>query len=90
MKYIKKFFEHLDVDPFGEEDWEDENSSFLYWLKRHSPDENTWKELTTIDCSDKQLINLKGIENLINLETFYCSHNQLTNLNGIENLISLN
>jgi internalin A len=92
MKYIKLYegFKE-DIDIFDEEDWNENESdgSFLWWLKREYSNENTWKNITDLNCSYNKLISLKGIENLINLKELYCSYNNLTNLNGIKNLTKL-
>ena len=71
---FKLFENHLDIDPYGEEDWDD-SKPFIKWLKLHYPDENSWNKITKIDCSDNQLTSLEGIENLTKLEILYCWNN---------------
>ena len=90
MKYLKLYeqFDFDENDPFGEE-IEYTEPTFLSWLKKNYPDENTWSKIKEIDCNNKHLISLEGIENLVNLKELYCYDNDLTNLEGIENLVNL-
>ena len=46
-----------------------------------------YDQITELDCYNKQLTSLKGIENLVNLEKLICSNNPLTSLKGIEKLV---
>jgi len=91
MKYLKLYENYNELDPFDEEYWNEvePDGSFLYWLKENHPDESKWDKITEIDCYNKQLTSLKGIENLSKLEFLYCSNNQLTSLKGIEQLTNL-
>jgi len=82
---------YKEIDPFDEEDWDEvePDGSFLYWLKENYPDESKWDKIINLNCSNKQLTSLKGIESLSKLEFLYCSYNQLTSFEGIENLTNL-
>jgi len=86
MKYIKEYNEY--IDPFNEDDWNEvePDGSFLAWLKSKYPDENTWKDLTMIGCSNQNLTDLIGIDKLINLIYLSCRYNQLTELDVSENI----
>jgi Leucine-rich repeat (LRR) protein len=84
--YIK---EHLDIDPFDEEDWELDNLSPLLQLVRKQYDNKPYDEIISLDCICSRLFSLDGIENLVNLKELYCGYNQLTSLDGIENLVNL-
>jgi Leucine-rich repeat (LRR) protein len=86
---MNKFKE--DIDPFDEEDWNEiENDySFLWWLKQNYPNQDTWKNISIINCYHNQLTDLNGIEKLTNLKKLYCYSNFLTNLNEIKNLTYL-
>jgi Leucine-rich repeat (LRR) protein len=90
MKYLK-YYENMDIDPFGEEDWDEvePDGTFLTWLKRKYPDKNSWDKIKQVNCSNNNLTSLEGIENLRNLEVLNCSNNNLTSLEGIENLSNL-
>ena len=90
MKHLKLYeqFDFDENDPFGEE-IKYTKSTFLSWLKNRYPDENIWSEIKEINCYNKQLTSLEGIENLINLERLYCEYNRLTSLKEIENLVNL-
>ena len=83
---IKKF-EHfnMDIDPYGEEDWNEYPPVLQIAQKTGKP----FNQITELYCPNKQLTNLEGIENLVNLKVFSCSNNQLTSLEGIENLVNL-
>ena len=90
MKYLKLYeqFDFDENDPFGEE-IEYVKPTFLSWLKKNYPDENTWSKITTINCNDNQLTSLEGIKNLANLKELWCYNNQLNSIKGIENLVNL-
>ncbi len=75
MKYIKTFENQKGIP-------------FMDWLLKNHPDKSKWKNITEINCSNQKLINLDGIENLVNLKGLYCVGNQLTELN-LENLVNL-
>ncbi len=75
MKYIKTFENQ-------------KGRSFMDWLLQKYPVRNEWKNITEIICSHENLVNLDGIENLVNLKFLYCDNNQLTELN-LENLDNL-
>ncbi len=72
MKYIKTFENQKE-------------QSFIDWLLRTHPIKSDWKKITYINCQFENLINLDGIENLVNLELLRCYNNQLTKLN-LDNL----
>jgi Leucine-rich repeat (LRR) protein len=85
--YIKE--QHLDMDPFDEEDWEIDNLSPLLQSIRKVYGNKPYDEIIELDCSVNHLTSLEGIENLVNLERLYCFNNQLTSLEGVENLVNL-
>jgi hypothetical protein len=88
MKYVKLYEQfNLDIDPYGEEDWEYDNSPPVLQIVRQQ--NKPYDQITFLDCCDNQLTDLEGIENLINLKELWCSSNQLTSLKGIENLVNL-
>jgi len=89
---IKEKFEYnFDIDPFNEEDWDElePDGTFLTWLKINYPNEGIWKDIKIINCNNKNLTDLIGIEKLINLKYLYCHRNELKELN-ISNNIKLN
>jgi len=50
MKYLK-YYEFNDIDPFGEEDWEEEElSDFMLCLKREYPDKTEWGNIKKLNC----------------------------------------
>ena len=65
------------------------NYTTLEWLY-HDSDSESYKNYIlskiTINCSDKGLTTLQGLERLTNLTSLDCYDNNLTDLNGIENL----
>jgi len=85
-QYIKETI-NLDIDPYGEEDWDEVNLPPLLQLVRRTG--KPYEQITVLECFYEQLTNLDGIENLTNLKSLNCSYNQLTSLEGIENLINL-
>jgi len=92
MKHLKLYEQFNENDPFGEEiEYIKPDGTFLYWLKINCPDENIWNKITIIDCSNKNLTSLEGIENLVNLKILYCYMNRLTSIEGIKlkNLVNL-
>ena len=86
-QYIKEELDHLEIDPYGEEDWDDDNLTPILQISKKQG--KPYNQITYLNCSHQNLTNLDGIENLINLKELNCSNNQLTNLDGIENLINL-
>ena len=84
---IKTFEQFNELDPYGEEDWDDDNLTpvLIIAKKQNKP----YDQITGLDCSFNQLSSLEGIENLVNLEKLWCYNNQLTSLEGIENLVNL-
>jgi Leucine-rich repeat (LRR) protein len=85
--YIKE--QHLDVDPFNEEDWDIDKLSLLLQIIRKQFGDKPHDEITVLNGSNEQLTSLEGIENLVNLKYFHCDNNQLTSLEGIENSVKL-
>ena len=83
-KNIKNYSEmnSNDVDPL-----DDDNLPLVLIIAKKQS--QPYEKITSLDCSDRELNNLDGIENLINLQMLYCHDNNLTNLEGIENLIDL-
>ena len=86
-QYIKETIDYSEVDPWGEEDWEDDELSPV--LQRAREEGKPFDQITILNCSHMNLKNLDGIEQLVNLEILYCTYNQLTSLRGIENLRNL-
>src|SRR5574343_44698 len=82
-QYIKESRE--DIDPYGEEIWEDVPRIIEISLEQGKP----LDKITKLECSNNQLTSLEGIEKLVNLEILYCFYNQLTTLEGIEKLVNL-
>ena len=87
-QYLKENNDYSDIDPYGEEIWDEEEESnpILYIARKQG---KPYDQITYLDCYGKNLDNLDGVENLVNLENLDCSYNNLTNLNGIENLTNL-
>jgi len=85
-QYIKEN-KHLDIDPYGEEDWDIDDLPTILQLVRKSG--NPYDRIILLDCSYRDLTSLEGIENLISLKRLYCYNNQLTSLKNIENLTNL-
>ncbi len=90
-QYIKEnniVYSSDEIDPYGEEDWDSDEilTPFLRMVKKQG---KPYDQITQLDCSNKNLINLEGIENLSNLEHLNCGSNNLTNLKGVENLSNL-
>ena len=94
---IKKYNQYLkennivyssnEVDPYGEEIWDyDDLTPILRIAKKQG---KPYDQIIGLDCSNKGLMSLEGIENLINLEELICFNNNLTSLEGIENLVNL-
>jgi len=81
--------QHLDVDPFDEEDWDIDNLSPLFQIIRKKFGNKPYDEITKLDGYNKELTSLEGIENLVNLKILFCGHNQLNSLDGVENLVNL-
>jgi len=80
-KYLKETI-YSDIDPYGEEEWNDDELSPILQIAKRTG--NPYREITVLNCSDEGLTSLDGIEKLINLKYLNCSDNQLTNLYGIE------
>ena len=74
---IKTFEQFNELDPYGEEDWDDDNLTpvLIIAKKQNKP----YDQITELSCSYNQLTSLEGIENLVNLKELYCHNNQLTN-----------
>jgi internalin A len=87
-QYLKENLDYSDIDPYGEEIWDDEEelNPILNIAKKLG---KPYDQIKHLNCSYKNLDNLEGIENLINLKTLVCYSNKLTNLNDIENLIHI-
>ena len=86
-QYLKEHIDYSDIDPYGEEIWDEEelNPILLIAKKQGIP----YDQITHLNCFDNDLTSLDGIENLINLKHLNCSNNHLTDLNGMKNLINL-
>ena len=86
-QYLKENIDYSDIDPYGEEIWDDEElNPILYIAKKKG---KPYDQIIGLNCTGNNLDNLEGIENLINLKYLYCFNNNLTNLNEVENLIHL-
>ena len=85
-QYIKETI-NIDIDPYGEEDWDIDDLPTILQLVRKSG--NPYDRIILLDCSYRDLTSLEGIENLISLKRLYCYNNQLTSLKNIENLTNL-
>jgi Leucine-rich repeat (LRR) protein len=87
-QYLKENNDYSDIDPYGEEIWDDEEelNPLLYLAKKQY---KPYDQISSLSCFNENLNSLEGIEKLINLRGLYCSNNNLTNLNGIENLMNL-
>jgi hypothetical protein len=77
--------EHSEVDPYGEEEWDENDFSFGYYLRKARFDHN----VESVEFCHKNMISLNGIENCANLKRLTLSYNELANLNGIENCVNL-
>ena len=90
---IKKYNQYIkenknsDIDPYGEEDWEEDNLPTILQIAKRTGKQ--YDRIIVLYCSNKQLTSFDGIEKLTNLEMLYCQNNQLTSLEGIENLTNL-
>jgi len=91
LSKITKVNEYNDLDPFDEEDWDEDegDTPFVDWLKLNYPDKTTWWNIHRINCSFNKFTSLEGIENLPNLEYLYCHNNNLVNLKGVQTLRKL-
>ena len=50
-------------------------------IEQYCKDNNIDTEkVTSLDCSDNQLTEIKGLDKLVNLEELYCGNNKLTEL----------
>ncbi len=85
-QYIKETI-NIDIDPYGEEDWEEDNLPTILQIAKRTGKQ--YDQIIQLYCHFNQLTSLEGIEKLTNLKALYCSHNQLNNLNDIENLTNL-
>ncbi len=80
FKYIKDYIQkEISNKPL-------DNSPIAKIIKKKG---KSYDQITYFDCHHKDLTNLEGVENLINLKTLICSNNNLTNLDEIENLRNL-
>ncbi len=85
-QYIKES-KYFDIDPYGEEDWDDDDFSPILQIARKT--RKPYDQIFVLYCFHKQLNSLEGIEKLINLRHLYFDKNELTSLEGIENLTKL-
>jgi Leucine-rich repeat (LRR) protein len=86
-QYLKENNDYSDIDPYGEEIWDEEELNPILSIAKKLG--KPYDQITSLDCSNINLDSLEGIENLINLENLHCPFNNLTNLDEIENLINL-
>jgi len=75
-----------DVDPYGEEDWDDDLTPILKIAKKQGI---PYDQILRLDCSSKDLKNLEGIEKLVNLRYLNCANNNLTNIDNVRGLFNL-
>jgi len=58
-------------------------------IEQYCKDNNIDTEkVTSLDCSDNQLTEIKGLDKLVNLEELYCGNNKLTELD-VSKLVNL-
>ena len=76
-----------EIDPYGEEIWEDDELTPVLRIAKKQG--KPYNQIIELECSNKGLMNLEGIENLRNLEFLFCDNNNLTELEEIENLRNL-
>ena len=75
LTYIKEQNKH-DLDPYGEDDWDDELlPPVLEIAKRQG---KPYDQIISLVCTNNQLTSLEGIENLVNLQVLYCTNNQFS------------
>jgi hypothetical protein len=86
-QYLKENIDYSDIDPYGEEIWDDEELGPILLIAKQQG--IPYDQINHLNCSFQRLNSLEGIEKLINLKVLWCWHNNLTSLNGIENLINL-
>ena len=86
-EYLKEGVDYFDIDPYGEEIWDEEelNPIFLIAKEQGKP----YDQITKLNCSFRDLENLNGIENFSNLEHLDCSFNNLCRLEDIQDLTTL-
>lgn len=77
--------EHAVVDPYGEEEWDENDFSFGYNFRKC----NATNDVESLDFAYKNIETLNGIENCVNLKRLVLTNNNLTSLNGIENCVNL-
>jgi internalin A len=86
-QYLKENNDYSDIDPYGEEIWDDDElNPILYIAKQQG---RPYEQIIELNCSYKKLNNLDGIQIMINLRRLDCYNNRLTSLEGIEKLTNL-
>jgi hypothetical protein len=85
--YLKENNDYSDIDPYGEEIWDDEELNPILFIAKKQG--KPYEQISYFDCSNNNLDSLEGIEKLIHLKILFCNNNNLTHLNEIENLIDL-
>lgn len=91
-QYIREQINHLDeIDPFGEEEWDYDNLSPVLRIARKQAEgqDISYDQMISLYCNNSKLTDLKGIEELISLESLFCNNNLLTSLEEIKNLPNL-
>jgi hypothetical protein len=86
-QYLKENSDYSDIDPYGEEIWDEEELNPILNIAKKQG--KPYDQITYLDCFHNNLNSLEGIEKLIHLEKLLCWKNNLTSLNGIENLIDM-
>ncbi len=89
-QYIKEnniVYSSDEIDPYGEENWDDDDLTPV--LRIAKKQDKPYEQIIRLNCFQKNLTSLEGIENFINLKILSCWDNKLTTLKGIENLKKL-
>ena len=79
------------LDLYDEEDWNepDYGDGFMGIMSNKYPDKSKWGEITKINVSNKNLHDLKGIENFPNLKQINCTNNIIHTLYSLRHLQNL-
>ena len=85
---FRKKIQYNPLDPYGEEDWNDEDLTSNF-IKRLEKDRKSLNGILVLECAHQNLSTITGINKLKNLRALYCNNNQLINLDGIEDLNKL-
>jgi len=62
----------------------------IFDIEQYCKDKNiNTKKVKELYCQDNHIIELKGLEKLVNLEWLNCSYNEIKALNGLDKLVNL-